>query len=74
MTFALQKISKFIGMININRAKSEKLAMQPNEACKFMFATSFDVNAAVELVRNYEVQIVTVLYCDCVSLVMQDDI
>lgn len=52
----LQKVSEFLGAMNVMRAKGDKPAMQPDEACKFMLATNFDVNASVELARNYEVQ------------------
>ena len=55
--YVLQKVSKFITSINAVRAKNDKQAIQREEACKFMLATNFDVNAAIELARNYEVTI-----------------
>lgn len=57
MTFLLQKVSKFITAVNAVRAKHDKQAIHREEACKFMLATNFDVNSAIELARNYEVNI-----------------
>ena len=55
--YVLQKVSKFITSINAVRAKNDKQAIHREEACKFMLATNFDVNGAMELARNYEVTI-----------------
>lgn len=57
ITFLLQKVSKFITTVNAVRAKNDKQSIQREEACKFMLATNFDVNSAIELARNYEVDI-----------------
>jgi len=48
-------MSVFLSSANVLRAKEDKPSLQPEEACKYLLATNFDVNAALDLMRNYEV-------------------